>query len=178
MKILGIGGSLRQGSYTTRALTIAMNKIESPLIETEILQLRDLQLPFCNGENHYEKYPDVAYFRQKVKESNAILIAAPEYHGSVSGVVKNALDLLEVEHVEGKVIGLIAICGGITNTGAINTLRIVCRWLHGFVIPEQIVIGEVEKAFDENGHLRDQLLEEKFKVMMERLTIFASHYPF
>jgi FMN reductase len=178
MKILGIAGSLRQDSITNKAILLAMEKIQSTEIETEIIQLRDMNLPFCDGGSSYNNYPDVERFRQKVKQSNAILLVAPEYHGSVSGALKNALDLLEIEHVKGKVVGLIAICGGVSNTGALNTLRIICRWLHAFVIPEQIVIAEADTAFDIEGKLRDGQLDAKLKEMIDHLVLFASKYPF
>ncbi|MBA2729043.1 MAG: NAD(P)H-dependent oxidoreductase [Parachlamydiaceae bacterium] len=178
MKILGIAGSLRQDSFSYKTLLVAMQKIKNPEIEQEIIQLRDLNLPFCDGSSDYDNHSDVALFRQKVRESKAILLAAPEYHGSVSGALKNALDLLEVEQVKGKVIGLIAVCGGVSNTGAINTLRIVCRWLHALVIPEQIVIAEAFTAFDERGQLRDPQLDAKLKEMVDHLVLFADRYPF
>lgn len=174
MKILGVGGSLREDSHSYKALRIAMAKVPSVGFETEIVTLRDFQLPFCHGGGDYDAFPDVVRLRRLIKEADAIILAAPEYHGSVSGPMKNALDLLDIEHAQGKVIALISVCGGVSNTGALNALRLICRWLHAFVIPEQIVISNAEFAFNGTGELYDEALDAKMAEMMASLIVFAS----
>jgi len=72
---------------------------------TEIIDLRKLSLPFCNGGDDYSDYPDVAKMQQTVKSAAGLILATPEYHGSVSGVMKNALDLMSFEELSGKVAG-------------------------------------------------------------------------
>ncbi len=162
IKVVGIIGSLRQGSYSALALKEAVNRVEALGATVEILDLRDMQLPFCNGNDEYPDYPDVELLRKKVKAADGLILATPEYHGSVSGVMKNALDLMSFEHLSGKVTGMISVLGGQPNSNALNELRIIIRWVHGWVIPEQIAIGQAWKAFDKEGKISDEKLSQRF----------------
>lgn len=162
MKIVGIIGSLRQGSYSELALKQAAIKVEALGAEVEILDLKEMKLPFCNGDKEYPDYADVEILREKVKAADGLILATPEYHGSVSGVMKNALDLMSFEHLSGKVTGMISVLGGQPNSNALNNLRIILRWVHGWVIPEQIAIAQAWKAFDKEGKLTDEKLAERF----------------
>ena len=162
IKVVGIIGSLRQGSYSALALKEAVNIVESLGATVDILDLREMQLPFCNGGDEYPDYPDVEILREKVKTADALILATPEYHGSVSGVMKNTLDLMSFEHLSGKVTGIISVLGGQSNSNALNELRIIIRWVHGWVIPEQIAIGQAWKAFDKEGKLNDEKLSQRF----------------
>jgi FMN reductase len=169
VKIVGIVGSLRPDAYSALALQQAMERVKELGAEVEILDLREMQLPFCDGGSEYPGYPDVATLRAKVKAADGLILATPEYHGSVSGVLKNALDLMSFEHLSGKVTGLISVLGGQSNSNALNDLRIIVRWVHGWVIPEQIAIGQAWQAFDPSGELRDEKLEERFDQFAQSL---------
>ncbi len=162
VKIVGITGSLRQGSYSALALKEAVNRVEALGAAAEILDLREMQLPFCDGGNEYPDYPDVEILRAKVKAADGLILATPEYHGSISGVLKNALDLMSFEHLAGKVAGTISVLGGQSNSNALNDLRVIMRWVHGWVIPEQIAIGQAWQAFDKEGKLTDEKLAQRF----------------
>lgn len=169
IKIVGIGGSLREKSQSYQALKIAMTRVQALGAETQILDLRQMQLPFCQGGGEYPDYPDVEVLRTAVQEADGLILATPEYHGSVSGVIKNALDLMSFEHLEGKVAGLISVLGGQSNSNALNDLRLIMRWVHAWVIPEQIAIGQAWKAFNEDGKLLDEKLSERFDKFAESL---------
>lgn len=162
IKIVGISGSLRAGSYSQLALKIAIERVEALGAEVEILDLQSLKLPFCDGGSEYPDYPDVEKLRQTVLAADGIILATPEYHGSVSGVLKNALDLMGFEHFSGKVTGLISVLGGQPNSNALNDLRLIMRWVHAWTIPEQIAVGQAWNAFDENGNLTDEKLSKRF----------------
>jgi FMN reductase len=162
VKIVGITGSLRKNSYSVLALEQAISRIKALGGETEILDLKTMNLPFCDGGDEYPDYPDVERLREAVKNADGLILATPEYHGSVSGVIKNALDLMSFEHLSGKVSGLISVLGGQSNSNALNDLRIILRWVHGWVIPEQIAIGQAWNAFDKEGKLVDAKLAERF----------------
>lgn len=169
VKIVGIAGSLRSGSYSQYALRIAAQRIEALGAEVEILDLRLLKLPFCDGGQDYPDYPDVEKLRWAVQNADGLMLATPEYHGSVSGVLKNALDLLSFDHLSGKVTGLISILGGQSNSNALNHLRLITRWVHAWTIPEQIAIGQAWNAFDEDGKLRDEKLSQRFDAFAQSL---------
>lgn len=174
MKIVGISGSLRADSLTYKALALTMHKISAYVTEIEIIDLRDMHLPFCNGSADYPAFPDVARLRMAVKSSQGIILATPEYHGSISGVLKNSLDLLEFEHLEGKICGLIAVCGGVSSNNAINTLRLVCRSVHACAIPEQVIIAEANSAFDAEGRLHDAHVDKKLQEFAIRFVDYVN----
>jgi NAD(P)H-dependent FMN reductase len=161
VKIVGIAGSLRPGSYSQQALRVVAKRVEALGVEVEILDLQLLNLPFCDGGEEYPDYPDVAKLRQAVRQADGIILVTPEYHGSVSGVLKNALDLMGFEEFTDKVTGLISVLGGQSNSNSLNDLRTILRWVHAWTIPEQVAIGQAWKAFDENGNLVDQNLSKR-----------------
>ena len=162
VKIVGITGSLRPKSYSAIALEEAIERVQSLGAETETLDLREMNLPFCDGGSDYPDYPDVDLMRDKVKAADGLILATPEYHGSLSGVLKNALDLMSFEHLSDKVTGVISVLGGQSNSNSLNDLRIILRWVHGFVIPEQIAVGQAWQAFDSQGKVKDSKLAERF----------------
>ncbi|MCG5061532.1 MAG: NAD(P)H-dependent oxidoreductase [Limnoraphis sp. WC205] len=169
VKIVGIGGSLRSESYSQQALNVAAQRVEALGAEVEILDLRQMRLPFCDGGKEYPDYPDVEKLRETVKQADGLILATPEYHGSVSGVIKNALDLMSFEQLDGKVAGLISVLGGQVNSNALNDLRLIMRWVHAWVIPEQIAIGQAWSAFNEEGKLLDEKLSERFDQFAQSL---------
>jgi len=168
-KIVGIGGSLRSDSHSMQALHLALDRAKALGAEVELLDLREMTLPFCDGGGDYPNYPDVATLQNTVKQANGLILATPEYHGSVSGVIKNALDLMSFDELSGKVTGLISVLGGQPNSNALNELRLIMRWVHAWVIPEQIAIGQAWQAFEEDGTLKDDKLGERFDAFAQSL---------
>ncbi|MBD2409447.1 MAG: NAD(P)H-dependent oxidoreductase [Desmonostoc geniculatum HA4340-LM1] len=169
VRIIGIGGSLRPNSYTHLALQAAIQRVEALGAEVEILDLRLLNLPFCNGGKEYPEYPDVKRLQDTVSNAHGLILATPEYHGSVSGVLKNALDLMSFDQLSGKVTGLISVLGGQPNSNALNDLRLIVRWVHGWSIPEQIAIGQAWAAFSPEGKLLDDKLSQRFDQFAQSL---------
>ncbi len=169
VKIVGIGGSLRANSYSQIALDLAAKRAEALGAEVEILDLRQMNLPFCDGGDEYLGYPDVERLQKAVKEADGLILATPEYHGSVSGVLKNALDLMSFEQLDGKVAGLISVLGGQANSNALNDLRVILRWVHAWVIPEQIAIAQAWKAFSPEGKILDEKVSQRFDEFAQSL---------
>ena len=169
VKIVGIGGSLRTDSYSMQALRLAAQRAEGLGAEVQILDLKEMNLPFCDGGSEYPDYPDVEVMRKAVTAADGLIITTPEYHGSVSGVIKNALDLMSFDHLEGKVTGTISVLGGQSNSNALNDLRVIMRWVHAWVIPEQISIGQAWQAFDKEGKLTDEKLGQRMDAFVKSL---------
>ncbi|MBE9052125.1 NAD(P)H-dependent oxidoreductase [Nostocales cyanobacterium LEGE 11386] len=169
VKIVGLGGSLRTDSYTQLALQVAAQRVEALGAEVEILDLRQLHLPFCHGGKEYPEYPDVQRLRDTVSGADGLILATPEYHGGVSGVLKNTLDLMSFEELSGKVTGVLSVLGGQSNSNALNELRLIVRWVHGWVIPEQIAIGQAWSAFSPEGKLLDEKLSDRFDKFAQSL---------
>ncbi|MBD1937632.1 NADPH-dependent FMN reductase [Microcoleus sp. FACHB-68] len=169
VKIVGIAGSLRPQSYSHLALQAASRRITALGAQMEILDLRQMQLPFCSGEKEYPDYPDVDKLRNAVSRADGLILSTPEYHGSASGVIKNALDLMSFDQLSDKVTGLISVLGGQSNSNALNDLRVIMRWVHAWVIPEQIAIGQAWTAFGKDGKIVDEKLSQRFDQFAESL---------
>jgi FMN reductase len=161
VKFVGIAGSLRPDSYSQLALGLAGDRLRALGAEVNLLDLREMNLPLCHGGKDYSDYPDVERLRQAFYEADGFVLVTPEYHGSLSGVLKNALDLMSFDQLDGKVAGLISILGGQSNSNALNDLRTILRWVHTWVIPEQVAIGQAWKAFDGQGKLLDEKLSQR-----------------
>ena len=156
LRIVGICGSLRSGSYTRRALAVALRGAVEAGAETQLIDLRDYKLVFCDGGDSDDMPKDVVRLRDEVKRAQGVILATPEYHGGYSGVLKNALDLMGFDEFEGKMIGLVGVSGGTLGaSGALSALRSVGRALHAWVVPEQATVANVDEVFDEKGNCKD-----------------------
>ncbi|RYG71062.1 NADPH-dependent oxidoreductase [bacterium] len=172
--VVGICGSLSADSSTRRVLTLALEAAAAAGASTELLDLRDFHLPFAESGFDPDAYPDVARFNQIVRESDGLIWATPEYHGSFSGVLKNALDLGSFPEYKGKVVALLGVAAG--QIGAINALshlRTVGRQLHLWVLPAQVSIARAYAAFDEEGRLKDESLAASVENLGRELTKWA-----
>jgi len=175
MRVVGICGSLRKGSHTRRALAVALRGAADAGADTQLIDLRDYKLVFCDGGDSDDVPPDVLRLREEVKRAQGIILATPEYHGGYSGVLKNALDLMGFDEFEGKMIGLVGVSGGGMGAfGALSALRSVGRALHAWVVPEQAAVPNVDEVFDEQGNCRDQTIEKRLKAVGRQVTKFAA----
>src|ERR1700729_1252942 len=119
IKVVGICGSLRKGSYTRMALALALRGAAETGASTQLLDLTEYELMFAGREGEAEP-ASVAALRLQVKEAEGIVLGTPESHGSFSGVLKNALDLMGFAEFEGKMLGLVGVSGG--TMGAFDAL--------------------------------------------------------
>ncbi len=160
LSVVGLSGSLAEASSTRRALLVALDGARTAGARVELLDLRDFRLPFAGSDWTPDEFPDALRLNETLRAASAILWATPEYHGSFSGVLKNALDLGGFDEYGGKMIGLIGVAGG--QIGAINALshmRTVARQLHAWVLPHQVSVARAHAAFDAEGKLRDAKLQ-------------------
>jgi len=175
IKIIALCGSLRKNSLTKYALNIALNGAKQMGAETSLIELRDYNLVFCHGNEEEEAYPeDVHRLRQEVKSAHGIILGTPEYHGSYSGVLKNALDLMSFVELEGKMIGLIGVSGGSMGAfSALASLRGIGRSLHAWVIPQQVAIPEAYSVFSESGSINDEKVEARLLSIGNQVAKFS-----
>jgi NAD(P)H-dependent FMN reductase len=153
IRVVGICGSLRQQSLTRMALKVALDGAAEAGALVQLLDLRDYDLPFVTSDDGPEQSdPNVLRLRADVRPADGMILATPEYHGSFSGVLKNALDLMGFDEFEGKMIGLIGVSGGKMGAfDALNSLRNIGRTLHAWVVPEQASVPEASNVFDSFG---------------------------
>ena len=180
LKVVGLCGSLREGSYTRQALAIALQGAAELHAKIELIDLTDYALVFCDGKDDQSRYaasgfpPDVLRLRAQVAAAQGVILGTPEYHGSYSGVLKNAIDLMGFDEFEGKMIGLVGVSGGAMGAiSALQSLRDVSRALHAWVIPHQAAISEAWKQFDDEGKMRDEKLRERVLAVGRQVAQFA-----
>jgi FMN reductase len=156
--IVALGGTLRPGSSTEKAMQHVLNAAERAGARTRLISGAALQLPMYQPEN--SERSDVA--RDLVAQlalADGIILGSPGYHGSISGLVKNALDYAEDlranerPYFSGRAVGCIATAGGWP--GAVNTLsalRDIVHALRGWPTPLGAAINSSERVFDDQGH--------------------------
>ncbi|MEF8856587.1 MAG: NAD(P)H-dependent oxidoreductase [Haloplanus sp.] len=144
--VAAISGSLRERSYTRFALRRALDAAETAGADTSLLDLRAFDLPPLNPDA--DAQGDSAAFTRRVREADAVLLGTPMYHGSYSGVLKNALDHCGFDEFEGKTVGLLGVAGGAFPITALEHLRSVCRALDAWVLPHQAAIPNASSAFE------------------------------
>src|SRR5690349_8988822 len=147
--IAGLCGSLREGSFTRMALSICLKAAAGPACDTDLIDLRDFDLPFSDGRpDGLQVIPEVQRLRDRIKKADGVIIGTPEYHGSFTGVLKNALDLTGFAEWEGKMVALVGVAGGRMGAHqALHSLRDIGRSLHAWVIPDQVAIPQAYRSF-------------------------------
>jgi FMN reductase len=104
----------------------------------------------------------VADYLAAAGRARGFLWGTPEYHGTCSGVIKNALDYLSLKYTEGKWAALVATAGGGQGaTGTLITLRTVARSLHLWTLPAEVSLASSNKAWGQDGNLSDLEIAEK-----------------
>jgi FMN reductase len=175
LRVVAVSGSLRANNLTHRALEVALRGAAAEGAETELLDLSAMTIPFCDERKDESTYPpDVERLRATVAAAHGILLGSPEYHGSMSGSLKNAIDMMGFPQFEGKLVGLVAVAGGSQSaTGTLAHMRTVCRHLHAWVVPQQVSISRVKDAFGPTGHLKDPEHEARLLEVGREVAHFA-----
>jgi FMN reductase len=165
LKVVGVGGTLRDGSASLGALRRALAAAGEAGAETELLDLRELDLPMYEPGRALEAYgPGVERLVEALRGADAVLISTAAYHGTLAGVTKNALDFAQFlsggEHpyFDGKVVGLISTAGG-EQAGANATAALVhvVHSLRGVVAPLMVPISKAWQRADGSGDITDEL---------------------
>ena len=172
--VVALIGSLRTRSYTRIAATRALAAAESAGATTELIDIREYDLPaFDPGR---DSPGDSATLTASVDAADSILLASPMYHGSYSGVLKNAIDYCGFDEFEGKTVGLLAVSGGSFPLTTLEHLRSVCRALNAWVIPHQAAIPNGRTAFAD-GEFVDEKTANRVDTLGHRLVQYADIEP-
>lgn len=178
LRILGLNGSLREASLNGRLLTAAARRLPtSATFETVSLVG---ELPLFDQDLEAGALPAaVLRFQEAVRTADALIIASPEYNGSLTGVLKNALDWASRPGGNAALAGVpVAVVGASPSRfGAAwaqaDTRRVVDR-IGGKVVPLDLAVAEAGQAFDADGDLRDPDLRLRLNAIVEALVDLAT----
>ena len=168
--VVGIGGTIGGTSSTERALRIALDAAGREGFRTRLFGGAEMgRLPLYDPKAT-ERTPEERDFVDTMRRASALIIASPGYHGSISGVVKNALDLLEETardparpYLADMPVGLIATAYGWQATGStIAALRSIVHALRGWPTPFAAAINSQVTKFDDAGGASDTAVVEHF----------------
>jgi FMN reductase len=164
LKVVGIGGTLREGSSSLGALRRALDSAEDAGAEVELLDLRELALPMYEPGRPLDDYgPEVRRFVEAVRGADALILSTAAYHGTLAGVTKNALDFTqflardERPYFDGRIVGLISTAGGDqAATNANGAMINVVHALRGIVAPFMVAIPQAWRITDGDGNITDE----------------------
>ena len=165
-RVLGVAGSTRGQSYSTRALKAALAHAEKLGAETRLLELGNAGIPFYNPEAPSSK--ELQDASASISWADAIILASPDYHGSMSGTLKNFLDHFWQEFA-GKLFVTIVSSHekGLTVT---DQLRTVARQCYAWSLPYGLSFVDKEDLLDGKVH------SDSFKRRLEMMVHDAIAY--
>lgn len=175
--IVGLGGTTAEGSATERVLRASLDAAAALGARTLLLTGADLDLPM------YAPGPRGVRARALVEalaEADGVIVASPAYHGTVSGLVKNALDHAEDlryadrPYLEGRAVGCIAVAGGAqAGAATLAALRAVAHALRGWPTPLGVAVDTSDRVFDAAGALDDGVVLGQLDLLADQVVGFA-----
>jgi len=169
--VVAICGSLRDRSHTRKALRVALEAAEDEGASTELIDLREWDLPVFDADD--EDAGDAAVLGERVRLGDTLLLGTPMYHGSYASPLKTALDYCGFDEFEKKTVGLLGVAGGSFPITALEHLRSVCRALDCWVIPHQAAVPRAASQFAD-GELTDDRVRERVQTLGVEAVRFAN----
>ena len=174
-RILLLYGSLRDRSFSRLAVEEAARLLQFFGAETRIFDPSDLPLPDqIKGDDH----PAIHELREHALWSEGMVWCSPERHGQITGIMKAQIDHLPLEMkgmrpTQGRTLAVMQVSGGSQSFNAVNTLRLLGRWMRMFTIPNQSSVAMAYKEFDEAGRMKPSSYYDRMVDVMEELVRFT-----
>jgi azobenzene reductase len=167
IRILAVGSSMRENSYSTLAAKLVLQLSKNYGTETRLLDLRQTELPIYNPEDSSESNTQV---QRLVKWADAFILASPDYHGSMSGVMKNFLDHFWAEFA-GKLFGFICASHekGLT---VMDQMRTAVRQCYGWSLPYGISING-DEDFNDREEITNALLNKRLRMFARDIVVYG-----
>jgi NAD(P)H-dependent FMN reductase len=172
--VTAVPGSLRDESYTRVAARYALDAAAERGARTRLVDLREYDLPVYDADA--DDAGDAPQLRERIRDSDAVILGTPMYHGSYATPLKNALDYCGFDEFENTTVGLLAVAGGSFPITALDHLRSVCRSLNAWVLPHQAAVPRASGKV-ENGEFVDPDTAERVAVLGRRAVEYASIEP-
>jgi arsenic resistance protein ArsH len=173
-RILLLYGSLRERSYSRLLVEEADRLLRIMGAETHIFDPRGLPMVDSVPKDH----PKVQELRALSLWSEGQVWCSPERHGAITGVFKNQIDWLPLEEgsvrpTQGRTLAVMQVSGGSQSFNAVNTLRLLGRWMRMFTIPNQSSVPKAYEQFDEAGRMKPSGNYDRVVDVMEELLRFT-----
>jgi len=174
-RILLLYGSLRERSFSRLAVEEAARLLQFFGAETRIFDPSELPLPDqIPGDDH----PAVNELRDLSMWSEGHVWCSPERHGQITGLMKAQIDHLPLESkgmrpTQGRTLAVMQVSGGSQSFNAVNTMRLLGRWMRMYTIPNQSSVAMAYKEFDEAGRMRPSSYYDRIVDVMEELVRFT-----
>jgi NAD(P)H-dependent FMN reductase len=150
MKVTLIAGSNRTNASSTNLLRYIDSLLEAQNISVQFIDLSELQLPLFSPDN-WDFHPNVKQVLEAIADGDGLVLATPEYHGSISGALKNALDYITGSQVAGKAVLSVSSAGGPLGVSSLSHLQTIVRNLHGINCSQWISIGYGSNTLSPDG---------------------------
>jgi NAD(P)H-dependent FMN reductase len=166
-KVLGVGSSLREGASSTTALSTALDFAKKQGAETRLLDLKQTRLPLYDPTDN-QSLSEIKKVQDDVNWSDALILSTPDYHGSMSGAMKNFLDYFWAEFA-GKTFGYICASHekGLT---AMDQMRTAVRQCYGWSIPYGVSVSDSDDFV--NGKITSKL-ESRLNMLARDLVVYG-----
>ena len=173
-RILLLYGSLRPQSYSRKLALEAERLLRHLGAETRVFDPHDLPMLDSVGKEH----PKVQQLREWSQWSEGQVWVTPERHGTITGVLKNQIDWLPLEDgsvrpTQGRTLAVMQVCGGSQSFNAVNTLRILGRWMRMITIPNQSSVAKAWQEFSDDGRMRQSSYYDRVVDVVEELVKFT-----
>ncbi|MFC6721901.1 NAD(P)H-dependent oxidoreductase [Halobacteriaceae archaeon SHR40] len=173
-RVVGVCGSLRDGSHTRTAIERALAEAGSFGGSTQLVDLRAYELPVFDPDNR--EAGDANRLKETLRESDSIILGSPMYHGSYAAPLKNAMDYCGFDEFEETTVGLLGVSGGRFPTTTLEHLRSVCRAVNAWVLPHQAAIPAASDKVDD-GEIVDEEIEKRVAILGQRVVEYANIQP-
>ncbi|OYX62662.1 arsenical resistance protein ArsH [Tsuneonella sp. CC-YZS046] len=174
-RILLLYGSLRERSFSRFAVEEAARLLQFFGAETRIFDPFDLPLPDQVKDDDHSAIHEL---RNHALWSEGMVWCSPERHGQISSIMKAQIDHLPLEMrglrpTQGRTLAVMQVSGGSQSFNAVNTLRLLGRWMRMFTIPNQSSVAMAYKEFDEMGRMKPSSYYDRIVDVMEELVRFT-----
>ncbi|MCK5874937.1 MAG: NAD(P)H-dependent oxidoreductase [Alcanivoracaceae bacterium] len=179
-KVLAFAGSARRDSLNKKLSRVAAERAKQAGLDVSWIDLRDYPLPLYDGDLEAEHgIPDNARkLRALLDQHQGLIVVSPEYNSFITPLMKNTLDW--ISRRDGDVDGLAsfrnkvalvmsASPGGFGGMRSLALIRQLLSHLGVTVLPEQLALPKAHEAFDDNGALKDEQLQNRLDGMVQRL---------